>query len=263
MCHRTPLVSSEAADIHPLPEHGLDKIFPLNDISTFSSFMNHVRFAGGWDCQDVQRASKVSPIWYFSFIPVILGFSSGRSMKEEIKEILLENFLENFLCWTQTRIFIILHGKWLKEAIFGDTYRQLAYGQIWWELEKLNLPQLHNYSFRNYGNWHSWETMSCHQTTSPWKYFKNLILSWKGKKISYINIKIVKFKHFSWRCFICDEPENFKVSSIPLDCPHFVSVNCNFRLHSKATKWYNVMDTWQCPCPSYSWMPWCLLLTQC
>lgn len=45
--------------------------------------MNQVKFAGGWDCQEVQRASNVSPIWYFSLIPVILGFSSGRSKGEK------------------------------------------------------------------------------------------------------------------------------------------------------------------------------------
>ena len=178
MCHHTPPGSSEDVNTHLWPEYSHGKLLSFTAslfILTFSSFMNHVRFAGGWDCQDVQRASKVSPIWYFSFIPVILGFSSGRSMKEQIKEILLENFL----CWTQTRIFVILHREWLKEVVFGDTYRQLAYGQIWWGLEKLNLPQLHNCSFRNYGNWHSSETMSCHQTTSPWKYFKYSIFFWK------------------------------------------------------------------------------------
>ena len=47
--------------------------------STFSSLMNQERLAGGWDCQEVQRAERVSPIWYFSLIPVIRGFSSGRS----------------------------------------------------------------------------------------------------------------------------------------------------------------------------------------
>ena len=49
--------------------------------------MNQVKFAGGWDCQEVQRASNVSPIWYFSLIPVILGFSSGRSKGEKIEII--------------------------------------------------------------------------------------------------------------------------------------------------------------------------------
>ena len=52
---------------------------------TFSSLMNQVRLAGGWDCQEVHRASRVSPIWYFSFIPVILGFSSGRSEENKIR----------------------------------------------------------------------------------------------------------------------------------------------------------------------------------
>ena len=45
--------------------------------------MNQERFAGGWDCQEVQSASRVSPIWYFSFIPVILGFSSGKSEQSQ------------------------------------------------------------------------------------------------------------------------------------------------------------------------------------
>ena len=53
-------------------------------IITFSSLMNHVRLAGGCDCHEVQSASIVSPIWYFSFMPVIRGFSSGRSYAKTI-----------------------------------------------------------------------------------------------------------------------------------------------------------------------------------
>ena len=86
-------------------------------ITTFSSLIHQVRLAGGCDCQEVHSASKRSPIWYFSddyfiflrwlyhisifyisliiisyisfymytwyfsLIPVIRGFSSGRSAK--------------------------------------------------------------------------------------------------------------------------------------------------------------------------------------
>ena len=64
---------------------------------TFSSLMNHERFAGGWDCQEVQRAERVSPIWYFSLIPVIRGFSSGKS-EEFLSELeTLQSQLTNYL----------------------------------------------------------------------------------------------------------------------------------------------------------------------
>ena len=53
-------------------------------IITFSSLMNHVRLAGGCDCHEVQSASIISHIWYFSFMPVIQGFSSGRSYAKTI-----------------------------------------------------------------------------------------------------------------------------------------------------------------------------------
>ena len=73
----------------------------------------------------------------------------------------------------------------------------------------------------------------------PLKIFQifNFLSKFNKVQNSYIDFKIVQFKHFSWWCFICDKPENFKVSPIPLDCPHFVSVNCNFRLRKKAGKW--------------------------
>ena len=53
-------------------------------IITFSLLMNHVRLAGGCDYHEVQSASINSPIWYFSFMPVIQGFSSGRSYAKTI-----------------------------------------------------------------------------------------------------------------------------------------------------------------------------------
>ena len=45
--------------------------------------MNHERFAGGWLCQEVQRARTLSPDPYDSCTPVIRGFSSGRSAKKK------------------------------------------------------------------------------------------------------------------------------------------------------------------------------------
>ena len=47
-------------------------------------------------------------------------------------------------------------------------------------------------------------------------------------RYTYINIKMVQFENFGGRCFISNETEYLKISSVPLYCPHFVSEIENF-----------------------------------
>ena len=130
--------------------------------NTFSSFMNHVKFAGGWDCQEVQSASKVSPIWYFSLIPVILGFSSGRS----------EN--ENNL-WDQNLVLSLC-------LLNCNTYQQPACVLTLLKWGMLYLPLLHNCSFQNCENLHFSETRFSHQTKVP-EINNSVYLVWKWSPI--------------------------------------------------------------------------------
>ncbi len=53
--------------------------------------MNHVRFAGGWLCQEVHVARIFSPTLYVSFTPVMRGFSSGRSGNKILYSVKVEH----------------------------------------------------------------------------------------------------------------------------------------------------------------------------
>ena len=82
--------------------------------------MNQDRLAGGWDCQEVQSASRVSPIWYFSLIPVIRGFSSGKSEQEsEVRGAVRGRGSESELTNN-------LHVSWLDESEEGGVSNHLT-----------------------------------------------------------------------------------------------------------------------------------------